>query len=60
MKNTGQGWKETRGNGKGEGKGVKNDGNNKGRGGRGGRNQTRKLVNKGVDRRRQRQNKKHG
>jgi len=50
MKNTGQGWKETRGNGKGEGKGVKNDGNNKGRGGR---NQTRKLRNKGVDRRRQ-------
>jgi len=46
-KNTGQGWKGTGGNGKG--KGAKNDGNDKGREGG---SQTRKLGNKGVDRRR--------
>ena len=46
-KNTGQGWKGTGGNGKG--KGAKNNRNNKERGGE---SQTRKLGNKGVDRRR--------
>ena len=46
-KNTGQGWKGTGGDGKG--KGVKNNGNDKERGGG---SQTRKLRNKGVDRRR--------